>query len=433
MGCTPFSQSDGWWRMVCGGSGEPHCEMQGAELQRVHGEVSRSAWLKRRERAIELFGVEMFPPLPRGPKKEALAPVTIEADIETRRLKKRIAELESNYKALLTRKQIVEEIREYAETLPKPTVPEPPPPPNAPSGSTEVALLRLADWHADEYVDATIMEGLNRLDPAIVAKRVQYCADRTRSICFNRFQGTLFEAVYVHALGDWITGALHEENRFTNTMHPFVAMVFVSDLWVRLITDLASWFPKVVVRAVPGNHWRYLKKVAYKMPTETSDWLIFQMVKARVSDLSNVHIDAPAAWSLVSEVAGWNFSLNHGYTDARGGYGGISYYSLTRSDAKRTAIDARLERIVHYRDYGHIHNEAKLPRPASGHVTIVPSLKGGDEYAKEGMGGTYSDPGQLLSIVNRQHGEWATMRLDVAGYDDSDEDRYMPALDVVNG
>jgi hypothetical protein len=130
---------------------------------------------------------------------------------------------------------------------------------------------------------------------------------------------------------------------------------FAATLLAYALRDLSAAFPKAKVRGVPGNHGRFTKGFAHKLPTENLDWLIYEWAKTMTLDLTNVEWEIPQAWSHTCDVEGWGFFLNHGYSDAKGGFGGISWYSHVKSDTKRTALDVKLGRKVLVRQYGHMH------------------------------------------------------------------------------
>jgi hypothetical protein len=296
----------------------------------------------------------------------------------------------------------------------------------------ESAVLAFADWHADEVVSLEVMEGLGESNPYIIGRRAQTCADSSLTLMFDHHSGTTFDEFVVLDVGDGITGSLHEENKYTNALPPFAAMTMVAELKSRVLIDIAAHVPAVRFFGVPGNHWRYTKQVNWKMPTETSDWLIYHMMSLRLREHENIEVVYPKAWSHVVDIKGHGFSLNHGYADAKGGFGGISWYTQQRADAKRTAIDQRLDRMVNYRVYGHIHNEAIIGRIGKGQIITVPSLKGGDEYAKEGLAGSYSDPGQMLWGVHKDRGKtWTYSPLSVTDNDKAAECRYDDVIDSV--
>ena len=153
----------------------------------------------------------------------------------------------------------------------------------------------------------------------------------------------------------------------------------------------------------------------WKQPSETADWLIAKMIETRLADNDLVDVRVPNAWTAVADIRGFTHSLNHGYSAARGGYGGIPFYAFQRADGKKTALEAAHGRTVDYRWYGHIHTPAELPKmDGRGEQFIVGSLKGGDEYALEELN-SYSEPGQKLVGCHERYGVTWRYRLDVTG------------------
>jgi hypothetical protein len=142
----------------------------------------------------------------------------------------------------------------------------------------------------------------------------------------------------------------------------------------------------------------------WKQPTETADWLISNMVRDRVSSNPNIEVIIPNAWTTHVDIRGFAHSLNHGYSAAKGGYGGIPWYAFQRADGKKTALESAHSKRVHYRWYGHIHTPAELPKmDGTGSQFIVGTLAGGNEYALEELN-AYGDPTQLLVGCNEKYG-----------------------------
>jgi hypothetical protein len=297
-------------------------------------------------------------------------------------------------------------------------------------------VLNFSDWHVDETVDAEIMEGLNWYDPPTCLRRLECAVDK--SILLSQLsERVVFDTLYVHCFGDFLTNVLrdgfsHDDSKVTASMMPMRGARFSASLLAHAVRDLSAHFPRVVVRGVPGNHGRFTKGMSHKLPTENLDWLIYEWAKTMCADLPNVEWDIPQAWSLTCDVEGWGFFLNHGYSDAKGGFGGISWYSLVKSDTKRTALDVKLGRKVLVRQYGHMHQGANVERSGgNGRIRIEPSLIGGTEFPKEGMAGTYSEPGQSLLEVHAEEGVVAERTLNVRQYDFKDTCRYDPLLQLL--
>jgi hypothetical protein len=165
------------------------------------------------------------------------------------------------------------------------------------------------------------------------------------------------------------------------------------------------------------------EKMQWKLPTENGDWLIAQMVGDLCRDNERITVVSPEAWTVVINVRGWNHSINHGYSAAKGGYGGIPWYSYQRTDGKLTALESAHGQRVHYRWYGHVHQKAELPMmDGEGDQFIVGSLMGGNEYALGSLS-SYANPVQKIVGVHEKTGVSWRYPLDVK-FADGEPGRY---------
>jgi len=266
----------------------------------------------------------------------------------------------------------------------------------------EDAILGWADWHGGEVVDYDVMQGYNAYDPFIMCRRAQQTVDKTLSILFEMHTGTTFERLWVFDLGDSINGDHLREQLATNAATVFECMRMVALVKARALNELAAHIP-VTYLCVPGNHGRRGQKMEWKLPTETADWLIGQMIADRTADNERIDCFVPRAWTAGVTIRGYNHVLNHGYSSASGGYGGISWYAIMRSDGQKTAIEAAHGKRVHNRWYGHIHQKAEIPMmDGEGEQHIIGSLKGGDEYALEKLN-KYAPATQKLVGCHEDH------------------------------
>jgi hypothetical protein len=326
--------------------------------------------------------------------------VTIEEqfveDKVLQRLKSELAEQKRLYAGVVKTSNLHEDVLEVAREVfgsMKPTRVSPPRIDK--SAVTEDAILTWADWHGGEVVDYDVMQGFNIYDPMIMCRRAQYTVDRTLKLLFDFHANTTFKTLHVFDLGDSITGDLLEDNKTTNAITVFEAIRLVAQVKAMALTELSTHIPVTYI-IVPGNHGRRGAKMPWKQPTETADWLIGEMIGDMVKGNSHISVAVPKAWTAVVAVQGHNHSLNHGYSAARGGYGGIPWYAFQRMDGKLTSLESVHDRRIHYRWYGHIHQGADLPKmDGKGEQFIVGSLKGGDEFALNELA-AYADPIQKL-------------------------------------
>ena len=340
-------------------------------------------------------------------------------DRELLRLRTELSDLRRKYHIACETGNLHDDIREIAREVFGRTTPTKVHPPKIGTGAThEDAILAWADWHGGEIVDADVMQGYNAYDPTIMCRRAQYTVDHTLDILFGCHQGTTFQTLYVFDLGDSINGDHLPEQMATNALPVFEAMRMVTAVKSQALTELSAHIPVVYI-AVPGNHGRRAQKMQWKLPTETADWLIGEMIADRVRDNERIECIIPKSWTAGITVRGCNHALNHGFTSAKGGFGGISWYSFQRADGQRTAIEAAHGKRVHHRWYGHIHQQATIPMTdGEGEQHIVGSLKGGDEYALEGLN-RYSEPAQKLVGCHDVYGMTWRYPLNVAHADET--------------
>ncbi len=347
----------------------------------------------------------------------------VEQDRTVLKLQAEIRDLQQRYRVACQTSNLHEELLAVArEVMGRPTPTKVLPPKVGQGGTEEDAILGLADWHGGETVDYDVMQGYNAYSPEIMCRRAQYCVDHTLSILFDCHRGTTFGTLYAFDLGDGINGDRLHEHMKTNALQVFEAMRLVAKVKSQMLTELSCHLPVVYI-AVPGNHGRRADKMEWKLPTETADWLIAEMISDMLSGNDRIECVVPKSWTAGITVRGWNHSLNHGFSSAKGGYGGISWYSFQRADGKKTAIESAHGKRVHYRWYGHIHQKAEIPMmDGVGEQHIVGSLKGGDEYALEGLN-SYSDPAQKLVGCHADYGVTWRYPLDVK-HADQTESRY---------
>ena len=328
----------------------------------------------------------------------------VDRDRALLRAQAELRDLKRKYDHACQQSNIHEDILEIArETMGKITPAKILPPKPGTGATKEDAILAWADWHGGEVVDYDVMQGYNSYDPTIMCRRAQYTVDHTLAILFGCHQGTTFGTLYVFDLGDGINGDHLPEQMATNALPVFEAMRLVTEVKSRALTELSAHIPVVYI-CVPGNHGRRSPKMQWSLPTETADWLIGEMIADCVRDNARIECINPKAWTAGITVRGWNHVLNHGFTAAKGGFGGISWYSFQRADGQKSAIEAAHGKLVHHRWYGHIHQKAEIPMTnGDGEQHIVGSLKGGDEYALEGLN-RFSEPAQKIVGCHDSYG-----------------------------
>lgn len=263
-----------------------------------------------------------------------------------------------------------------------------------------VAHLFASDWHVGERVDPKRVDGINRYDEEIAAESVGQYFDLAQQYIHWRRTGNLrIETAVLGLGGDLMTGHLHEDQRRTNTMHPFEECSFLLD-------QLEEHIPRFVERAkvkklwvpcVRGNHGRnYEGKKRFNVASEDSyeQFIYSRLARLFRGDKRIEFILTESEYARLG-VFGHSFRYMHGdQFNYAGGVGGIAMPTL-RFIQKLDQADPRGRADMNF--LGHWHQRMGL-----GHVTINGSLIGTTTY---GYGKGFCDtPKQDFSLFNAADG-----------------------------
>jgi len=180
----------------------------------------------------------------------------LRADAELARLRAELAAAKTRYAAAL--RQIDAE-RDRADSLaglagvkakamPRKTRPARP--------NQATAVVVLSDWHVEETVTREQTSGLNAFDLEVADRRIAELAQRIGVLVEHERQLVKLDRIVIAALGDFISGHIHEELVETCSLAPHAATRWAAAR-LRGIIDLAADLAReVVVVTQPGNHGR---------------------------------------------------------------------------------------------------------------------------------------------------------------------------------
>jgi hypothetical protein len=237
---------------------------------------------------------------------------------------------------------------------------EPPPrykPPKPPKdAAVETLVLHLSDWHANEIVRAENTFGLNEVNREVTLRRV---AKIVRSVLNIKARlelgGYRFPRLVIACNGDMVPGTIHEAERHTDGANAVRTALDVGQLLATAIRDLSGGFEQVYAFGTSGNHGRLpdARKVQFKEPSRSWDYLVYQYAAAMLRDCGNVQFEIPDAWAVMYEVEGKLFYQGHGHFIKS--WNSIPFYGITRMTSKLGAVLATHFRPVDYWLFGHFH------------------------------------------------------------------------------
>lgn len=261
------------------------------------------------------------------------------------------------------------------------------------------AVLMLSDLHLDEVVELDEMDGMNAYNRGIAEERLAQVINSTVKLSRDYVAGVDFDGIVVALLGDIITGDIHEELARTNEAPVPATIVHWVPILASALVELADQFGKVHVACVAGNHDRTTYKTPKKKRMESSfAWIVYNWLADTLRHDSRITFGISTAPEQLVEVYGTRFLLAHGDAfRSAGGVGGL-YPSLLKWLLRKHQVYSQAGRDFHYALLGHWHQLLW-----GQDFMVNGSLKGYDEYAKEG-GFQFERPQQALFIVTPERG-----------------------------
>jgi len=363
------------------------------------GNIPRATFENRLREAKRRGFVPKLPPKP--------VPYKIGGDPKDReiiRLRDEKARLEAELKAAHRKTLDDEAVREMLGTLgAKPA--QPPewllrvPARRAGGATSEVPVVMFGCWHRGEVVSRAETNGVNEYNSQIMEERARRVVERVINLAAEHGPGN-YPGIVVNVLGDMVSGGLHPELQKTDDEPPIVSALRTRDILVWALTRLADVFGQVYVPATCGNHGRMTLKPEFKeYAYKNADWLIYQMLLRHFADTKDdrVKLDVRPSNEVFYRVYGKRFLAMHGdMLGVKGGDGIIgSLGPIARGEVKTRGSSASSGMEYDHLLIAHWHQALWLPR-----VTVVNTLKGWDEYAKNSLRATPTAPSQSLFFVH---------------------------------
>lgn len=263
--------------------------------------------------------------------------------------------------------------------------------------SVEPALM-LSDWHVGEVIQYDEMEGFNEYSYQIAEDRIFDIIDSF--LKWVEVQRKIYHIrnLSVFALGDWVSGNIHQELIATNEFPLPVQTAKAGLLFGEVLCRLGTRFNKVTVHEVGAdNHGRLQPKPQAKQKASNSMSFLVHTIANQVTEKQgNIFPNIAAGMKMVVEVANHNFLLEHG--DTVKAYMGTPYYGMNRERGREAIKRMGTDKVFHYQGLAHWH----VPAFLEGSVIVNGSLSGTSEF--DHSQGRYADPAQVAFMVHPKHG-----------------------------
>lgn len=262
--------------------------------------------------------------------------------------------------------------------------------------SDAVACAVASDWHVEEEVVASDVHHLNEYNLEIARVRAEHYFKNLLRLTDIQARDSKITTIYLALLGDFISGAIHEELMSSTLLNPGDAARFVLGLLISGVEFLLKNSSYIIEGdAIPGNHGRMTDQVWSSDPTGTSlESFMYAALVGRFHDNPRVRIQVSNR-SMVYRPMFETFKMRliHGYeVKFGGGVGGLTI-PLRKSLAQwNNPIRADLTVL------GHFHQLFD-----GGDFLVNGSLIGYNTYAQN-IKASFEEPRQAFFLVHARKG-----------------------------
>lgn len=268
-------------------------------------------------------------------------------------------------------------------------------------------LLLWSDLHAAERVDLEQMNGINEYDWRIMMRRHDAILAAVTS--FKEKLAYPVPRLQIAALGDMVTGDIHEELVETNEYVLMEAALQLGLDGAEFIEALVPEFERIDIDGIVGNHGRRSKKPKAKNAHDNFDWMVYHLLRIRLSKYASVRVTVPkASQHPIKMCDRFTCLMFHG-DGIRSTMPGVPWGGVARRTRElERQFEPVVGRISHFL-VGHFHQD----NVADGRRVIMNgSVKGPDEYSIKQFGGG-CEPVQLLLTFHPKRGLVAVNPLDL--------------------
>ncbi len=271
-----------------------------------------------------------------------------------------------------------------------------------------VPMTIWSDWHCGEVVSGHETNHQNEFDTRIFERRVRRLVEKIIHLCRHHGPGN-YPGIVINLLGDFVSGALHEELLKTDEETVIQSVLRVRDTLVWALGAMADEFGKIYLPCAAGNHGRNTHRSQYKKTyAENFDWLICQLVARHFENDKRLTFDIPEANEVHYKVFGLRFLAMHGdMMGVKGGDGIIgSLGPILRGEMKVGKQASAMGRQFDVLLLGHWHQHMVLRR-----IIVAGTLKGWDEFAAKALRAPPAPPSQPLWFVEQKFGITQSMEV----------------------
>ena len=289
-----------------------------------------------------------------SPRKEFIT------DSKTQRilaLERELGQLRAINQTLTEKTTGLEEVKELIHKTD--VTPRPPKWVYSKSSSSDTSVtptLFCSDFHYDEVVHPSEINGVNAYNRVIAQRRIKTLFTQTVDLLVNRISNPTYDKLVLCFGGDLLSGNIHEELRETNETPIAKSIISLADTLSAGILLLLDHFDKIEINAIPGNHGRIDKKPRFKQRVfDNYEWILLQILSRQFRGEDRVYFNISDGPDLPFRIYNTRYLMTHG--DQFKGGSGISgaLSPLMLGDHRKRKRSMAIDQPYDYLMIGHFH------------------------------------------------------------------------------
>ena len=255
------------------------------------------------------------------------------------------------------------------------------------------AVLVLSDWHVEELVKPETCRNLNHFTLDIADRRISQLVQRASMLIEHEKHLTGIRRIVVAALGDFITGHIHDDLVEVTQLAPLAAKRWAGKR-LNGVIDAMSEIAPVLVATASGNHGRSTKHPRMATENDHSFEQDLYLTMAAEERRQNVEWQIGEGYLNNINLDGFIVRAHHGHAIRfGGGVGGLTIPAnkaiANWNQAQRADLDI----------FGHWHCFCWLPYRFVANGCLIGHNAFADRIKAE-----YQPPSQSLVIIDHEHG-----------------------------
>jgi hypothetical protein len=189
-----------------------------------------------------------------------------------------------------------------------------------------VAIALASDWHVEETVESSSVNGLNEYNLPTAKRRIEKFFSTIARLTEIERHGAKIDDLILWLGGDLMTGMIHEELAESNSKTPTQVILWLQDRLADGLATLKPHFKRILIPTSYGNHGRTTVKPRHATGAAHSyEWLLYRILEGRCHGDQQIEFQIADSYFNFMTVFDRRLRFHHGDgLKFQGGIGGLT-------------------------------------------------------------------------------------------------------------